>query len=62
MNEPYEFREVKEDGTRTMTVRGVEFDISAQSLPDDEWQAKLQAKADAFAATIRTQVDGGSGV
>lgn len=52
MNEPFELGPLNEDGTRTMTVRGVEFMVSPQSLPDDEWAAKLQAKANAWAASL----------
>lgn len=52
MNEPFELGPLNEDGTRTMTVRGVAFVISAQSLPDDEWQTKLQAKANAWARSL----------
>lgn len=41
-----------EDGTRDMVVRGFTFKISAQSLPDEAWAVKLQAKANLFASMI----------
>ena len=49
MNEPYTISEPDADGIAIMTVRGQEFRISKQSLPDAEWLAKLQAKANLFA-------------
>ena len=52
MDEPYDIIDENPDGTSTMVVRGVEFLISPQSLPDDEWELKLQAKARLFAETI----------
>jgi hypothetical protein len=52
MSESFELGPVNEDGTRTMTVLGVAFQISAQSLPDETWAIKLQAKADAWAKSL----------
>lgn len=52
MSENFELGPLNEDGTRTMRVRGVAFVISAQSLPDEIWAAKLQAKANAWAKSL----------
>ena len=52
MNEPYQLSELNEDGTRIMTVRGVEFKISPQSMTDVGWEAKLQAKANAWGSSL----------
>lgn len=41
-----------EDGTSTMIVKGVEFIISPQSLDDEAWAAKLQAKANYFGSKL----------
>ena len=40
------------DGTSTMTVKDVQFQISPQSLDDEAWAVKLQNKANAFGATL----------
>jgi hypothetical protein len=51
-DQPYDIIEENPDGTAVMAVLGVEFLISPQSLPDEEWALKLQAKANLFAETI----------
>ncbi len=52
INEPFTLLPLNEDGTRIMVVRGVEFIISKQSLNDEAWSEKLQAKANLFAKDI----------
>ena len=48
----YEITNVNPDGTSVMLVDGVEFVISPKCLSDEEWEAKLQAKANIFAEMI----------
>lgn len=40
------------DGTATMVVGDKEFGIGKQCLPDAEWAAKMQAKANIFGASL----------